>query len=75
MDIVTMGQRIRSARKMRGMNADELAARIGIKVIGHFPRTSNISTAVQKFHSSVFCDYRMYQILRNEESVLTESFG
>ena len=37
MDIVTMGQRIRSARKMRGMNADELAAKIGIAVesLGH----------------------------------------
>ena len=37
MDIVTIGQRIRSARKMRGMNADELAVKIGIAVesLGH----------------------------------------
>ena len=30
MDITTMGQRIRSARKMRGMNVDALAEKIGI---------------------------------------------
>lgn len=37
MDITTMGQRIRSARKMRGMNVDALAEKIGIAAesLGH----------------------------------------